>query len=333
MHRRVQDMDRQRSKGDGKQRIFYLIIKYLRKVSKQVRTIVKMKPTTLVLGPGGIKGFLILGALDVLYKYDILENVKRYVGVSIGSVISLLLVCGYTVSEIFQIALDMPNLFEDFMMISQIKEFMKLLKDSVESGGLLSSDIIRDLIEEKVIDKYGFVMTLKQLYEATGDEYVSVALNVTTDTTMYFSYKTHPDMSCVEAAMLSINIPLIFKKKRYKNEIYFDGAFGDPYPINRYPNEEVLGLYIESICTDFDESAYTYMFKVATCSITQMNMRNRELAGDNVKNLKLSTMSKDTIGSTLNNQDKRDMYQRGYTLASEFVKVYGVTTVVRWGGV
>jgi len=53
------------------------------------------KPDIVILGPGGIKGFLELGVLYALQNNNLLENVHTYVGVSVGSIISLLLVCGF----------------------------------------------------------------------------------------------------------------------------------------------------------------------------------------------------------------------------------------------
>ena len=49
-------------------------------------------PEVIVIGPGGCKGFLELGALLYLEKEGYLRSVKTYAGVSVGAVISLLIV-------------------------------------------------------------------------------------------------------------------------------------------------------------------------------------------------------------------------------------------------
>lgn len=273
--------------------------------------------TNLVLGPGGVKGFLIIGALKVLHKEGLLANIKRYIGVSVGSIISLLLVCGYNVDEILYEALNMPNLLSDFDAVSSFKGITKITKESIQNGGLVSNSKIQDKLEELVTRKYGMVPTMKQLYDITGDEYVSVTLNISKDKTEYLSYTNSPNLQCTSAALMSINIPVVFQKLKYNGDLYVDGAFGNPYPINMFP-ELSIGLYIESTFEDIDENVYSYLFKIITCSMTQMSNRNR-LDRPDCFNIKLFTASKDTLGSALSQKDKMDMYHQGYMIADALV--------------
>ena len=57
---------------------------------------------TLVLSGGGIKGLLILGALQYLYETGKLQkkNIRKYIGTSIGAIINVLLIIGYEPKEI-----------------------------------------------------------------------------------------------------------------------------------------------------------------------------------------------------------------------------------------
>ena len=61
---------------------------------------IKMK--TLVLSGGGLKGIAILGLLQKLYKTGKLNNFDKFIGTSVGSIISLLLSIGYTPLEIYE---------------------------------------------------------------------------------------------------------------------------------------------------------------------------------------------------------------------------------------
>ena len=58
------------------------------------------KPRVLVLGPGGIKGFAILGCLALLEDNGLFNETDTYCGVSIGALICLLMVAGYEIREI-----------------------------------------------------------------------------------------------------------------------------------------------------------------------------------------------------------------------------------------
>src|SRR5665648_189955 len=75
------------------------------------------KPDIIVLGSGGVKGFLHLGALCALKEYHMLDHVKTYVGVSVGAIVALLCVIGYNISEIIVFANE-TSLFNDFSTIN-----------------------------------------------------------------------------------------------------------------------------------------------------------------------------------------------------------------------
>src|SRR6185295_147822 len=59
------------------------------------------KFTRLVLSGGGSKGLAILGALHLFHENKALDQIIEYWGTSVGSVIGLLLLIGYTPFEIF----------------------------------------------------------------------------------------------------------------------------------------------------------------------------------------------------------------------------------------
>ena len=58
------------------------------------------KATSLVLPSGGVKGVYLLGTLQYLYEQCGLEHIQSYYGTSIGSIISGLLIIGFTPLEI-----------------------------------------------------------------------------------------------------------------------------------------------------------------------------------------------------------------------------------------
>ena len=76
----------------------------------------KWFPDVIVLGPGGMKGFLELGCLLPFQKLKILDNIKIMVGVSVGSIILLLYMLGYSVEDIIQegLSVDVQKDFADF---------------------------------------------------------------------------------------------------------------------------------------------------------------------------------------------------------------------------
>jgi len=264
---------------------------------------------TLVIGPGGIKGITILGSIKALQNNNLLNNIKNYVGVSVGSIISLLLICNYSVSEILYESIHIPNFFCDINFYNLKKMFM----DLVLQGGIINNDFLKKKLETMVIKKFGSVLTLKELYEITNLNFVSVTLNLSKDTTEYLSHTFCPDLSCVDAVMMSINIPIIFQKLKINGSLYIDGAFGDSYPINLYPNS--IGISIETTFDDIDDSNFSYILKVMSCSVTQLTKRSLQSGKYNIR---LKCDVKDPL-SKLSCDKKLEMYSIGYNSTLEIL--------------
>jgi len=278
-------------------------------------------PDVLVLGPGGMKGFLELGALIRLVKSGYLNKVNTYVGCSVGAIIALLLVAGYTPTEIVSDAAD-GDIFHD---ITNIR-----ISDIRDNTGLISNKNIRDKLSERLRDKFGFVPSLQQLYLATGLVYVAVTLNLDNDRTEYLDKDSEPHLSAVDAAMLSMNIPFLFYKLKYKGCVYIDGAFGNPYPVDLYDDSKtnILGIYITTKETinkvTSDSSLFRYLYKVVNSSMTQIKLRIQNSCSQHCKHISLNSPSLDITGLTFNNDIKAQMLIIGYQEADNFLKTENI---------
>lgn len=74
-------------------------------------------------GGGGIKGISLGGLNYVLHKHGVLKNVKVFAGVSIGAILALLNVCGYTPKEIIKLCVNEDiNQFVGDVRISNLLE-------------------------------------------------------------------------------------------------------------------------------------------------------------------------------------------------------------------
>ena len=60
-----------------------------------------MEYDTICMSGGGVKGFAFIGALDYLNKKKIINinNIKNWVGTSIGSILAYAVVCGFSINE------------------------------------------------------------------------------------------------------------------------------------------------------------------------------------------------------------------------------------------
>ena len=273
------------------------------------------QPEELVLGPGAVKGFLILGALQKLLDYY--KNVKYWTGCSIGSAIALLLVSGYTIEEIIEDCLAF-DVLEDLNHIT--------LQNILEKAGIISNQNMEETMSMRIQQKFGFIPTLKQLYLATGLIYTSVTYNNTKMRTEYLNKDTEPDILCVEAAMMSMAMPVAIQPRIYKGCEYVDGAVGDPYPILYHDNgkRNILGIYISSdhnTCknNNIKTAILHKAYEAVQALIKSLRDKHIEWASDKVKHLGLTTDIKDSIGITINRAAREAMIKSGYNNAEVFL--------------
>ena len=200
----------------------------------------KWLPRVLVIGPGAIKGLKILGFLSPIEDSGLLEYVDTYCGVSVGSIISLLIVAGYPIREIVKEAATF-DIFRDMESIS--------ITNIITNRGLISTEGVRNKLINLVIAKLGVVPTLHGLYMQTGKSLVTVTLNATDEKCVIMNPFTHPQISCVDAVLFSMNIPFIFYQLIYQGKTYVDGALANPYPVDYFDDEKtkILGIYIKTL--------------------------------------------------------------------------------------
>src|SRR6476660_7914315 len=110
----------------------------------------------LILSGGGIKGSLYIGMLKYFEENEIiLEYLNEAVGKSIGALICLLIVLGFTSSEISELFLQIN--FEDLKDVSLL---------NLESGfGFDKGEKMNDLIKFFIKNKgHSELITLSELY-------------------------------------------------------------------------------------------------------------------------------------------------------------------------
>ena len=181
-------------------------------------------PTTLFLSGGNIKGPIQAGILKTLKNNGYLNDIDTYIGISIGSVICLLLNLNVDDENII------PLLYEIY--IDQIIKKIKLdsLLTITDKYGLINIETLFVKIKKYIVEKYDKELTMKELYDKTEKTLEIITFNQSKQKEVVISYKTHPNLSCIKAIAMSCNIPLIFTKIEYKNDLYIDGVFAHYFP-------------------------------------------------------------------------------------------------------
>jgi len=278
-------------------------------------------PNVLVLGPGGIKGIIEIGAIMAIEEYrpKFIPNLNVICGVSIGAVIGLLITAGYTSNDILLDGM-LIDLFRDISNIS--------IQDVLSNQGVFSSEPIRERLTQRMTDKFGIVPSLQQLYMFTGIEFMTVTVGHKSGV-LYLSYKNFPNLSVVEAVIRSINIPMAFSRLEIDNDVFIDGAFGNPYPVDQYDfgNNKILGVLICPADEEADKSEesplsaiFRYLAKTLHSSIRALRESKLNGASSRCKHLILKWPSSfDPLGINLTNELRAKMLITGYQATQKFL--------------
>jgi predicted acylesterase/phospholipase RssA len=272
---------------------------------------VSWKPNVIVLGPGGPKGFLELGALFALEKTQFISNVHTYFGVSVGAIICLLMVAGYTMREAIEKAAD-GNIF---MGVDTIK-----VADSIQKKGLISNEPIKRRLSDAISEKFGYIPNLEQLHMISGLCFKTLSYDMDLRKIIVFDHETAPDLSCVDAAMYSMNIPLIFYILYYKNHKLVDGALGNPYPVNLVDNgkDNILGIYIDEIegIGPEQDGLFAYVHDIIQAPMRALREFIISKSSSRCRHMKLITP---LVGLDITAEQKANMLYEGIKTAEKFI--------------
>lgn len=265
---------------------------------------------SIVLSGGGSNGIVILGALHYYFDIGLLElkNIKEYAGASIGSVICLLLVCGYTPIEIFKEI----QLIQDFFGLKESFNFLQNIKNM----GIMSINNFIDKVSELVIKKMGQIYSLKRIYEITGKKIYISATDVSNIREIKYSYTSN--ISCIDAIKHSCNIPIVFHRIKYQNKYMVDGGVSNNYPWDYLSKDckNVLGILLCGKNSIFqDDNFLGYSQRIIMTPIKLLSEIRSEMAPGYIKTLKLDCERMSYIN--INEEQKLSSFLKGYQQANE----------------
>lgn len=219
----------------------------------------KNNKNILILSGGGIKGIAFLGAIQALIDLNILDNITTFAGTSIGSIIAILTLIGYTPSELFE--------FVKRFDLSKLKNFD--FQAFLSSFGLDSGERIDQMLTKFFLrKKLQPTITFSQLFTITKKSIFITGANLSTKHVEYFSHISHGNMPVLLAVRISMSIPFIFKPVSYNDNLYVDGGCLDNYPIEQFTGKEnkIIGLCVvdklpdnKKICT-IDDFIYNVIY-------------------------------------------------------------------------
>lgn len=267
---------------------------------------------TVVLSGGGLKGLLILGALQ--YCADKRFNkASTYIGTSIGSIIGYLISIGYSPVEII-VYIRTRN------CMNKLKDYN--LMDAWRGKGVISYGKIQEELEKMTIEKIGRLITLKELYENFKKTLICCTYNRTTNKVEYISHENYPEMPCLIATKLSSNLPYIFEDCKYMGCFYSDGGLSNNFPIDiaQKKGKRILGLnlFVDSGPYDPNASLTENIYKLLFIPVNQIVSKNIQEANENCVVVQLVCPNLKIFDIVSDFSSNLDMFSSGYNQIKEY---------------
>lgn len=211
----------------------------------------------LVFEGGGVKGVAFGGALNVLNKRGIFDQVVRVGGTSAGAITAAMVALGYDVGYIRDEMLGLDfNQFKDGSFLGDVARLFK-------KYGWYKGDTFLEFMEGQIARQTGSPdTTFDDLHNAISPEngfrdlYV-VGTDLTTRQYQVFSYESTGSVKIADAVRISMSIPLFFASRTFDNDVFVDGGVLNNYPVTlfddpRYnaglppgaPNPETIGFHL-----------------------------------------------------------------------------------------
>ena len=273
-----------------------------------------MEYDTICMSGGGIKGFAFIGALDYLNKKKIIniDNIKNWVGTSIGSILAYAVVCGFSITEMENFIIEF-----DFTKTNPDISIDNIFISHGISDGKRAEFILRSFIQHKFnVDDITFL----ELYKLTQKNLLIIGTNFTRAREELFSHNTTPDMSVVTAVRISMSIPVFFTPVLYNNCYYVDGSITNNFPIKHCDKYTTIGLYIRNnndTCNNEITSIVSIIIGCMNIISDTINHKDINMC-DNI--VQIDNYKHEFINFDFTIETKMKLLKLGHTYAKKFIK-------------
>lgn len=270
-----------------------------------------MTKKILVLSGGGIKGISFIGALQSLSELNILQNIQTYAGTSVGALILLLIIIGYTPNDLYELI--------KVLNLNKLKNVSVSL--FLESFGLDSGDrLIKTLVKLLNAKNIKHDITLNELYAQTHKTFIITSVNVNEQKVKYLSHTTYPNLPVIQAVRMSISIPFVFTPVLFEKCLYVDGGCIDNFPISQFMDNknDLIGIHVnddysikQEIKTLYDYAINVIYSVLNGITATQIKTYEKYIISINVQNV-------DSVNFDVSLESKKYLYDIGYSTTRKY---------------
>jgi NTE family protein len=281
----------------------------------------------LVFKGGGVLGIAYAGAITVLEKNGILQQIERVAGTSAGAITAALISLKYSAAEIKQVinSTDFKS-FEDGWDPLRIPTkyglykgdaFLKWMHSIIVAKGLNTNATFLDFKNAGCHDLRVF------------------ATDLNIQNMKMFSLQTTPHVVVAEAVRASMSIPMFFEAWKFTNNnpddhIYVDGGTVYNFPITTFDSEDgnnsnTLGLFLENLSGPSVVNHLKYDHLVDYVRILFETVLNAQVVDfDNdpfqeSRTIRVDSLGISAINFNLTNDQKTSLYNSGVECATKFV--------------
>ena len=265
----------------------------------------------LCISGGGSKGQAHIGALEFCFQNGLLDHIQAYSGTSVGSILCTLLCCGFTPSEIYA-----QSLAVDLTPDPKDVDFINFFSNC----GLINFRKFTEELRVIIRKKIDISPTFKQLYELTKKDLFIASTNITKNEIVYFSHHTYPDLDIIEAIKMSCNLPWIFTKIEFEDDLYIDGGISDHVPYSVLGTaKNILSISTPSnTISELDKfgTFIKYSFDIILHPIKKLESYQRGSAGKNCFFIDIPISEGKLLNVIMSTDEKEKLWMKGYSAAS-----------------
>jgi len=279
----------------------------------------------LILSGGSSKGFSYIGVLKALEENNLIGQIETIATASIGSLFGLLIVLGYTSSEMAHILLHIDL---DLLHSINGESIINLVNDFGLDNGFNVETILSIMLEAKIPNKPGNLITFQDLWNYKKIKLIVMGSKLFAGHMegVEYNHLNHPNMPVVKAVRISVSIPPVFKPLEGIDHHLMDGGIVNNYPIDLFKDQldQTLGV----LCLTRPnkrkcENIYEVYRSIIGYLTSKSSREKREIYKDHTIVVE-SNLSVFEIFN-LNSDVKMSLVNLGYQLARQFLSLKGMT--------
>ena len=213
----------------------------------------------LTIGGGNFKGISYVGALEYLYQNKMINKIENFYGSSVGTIIGIFYIIGYTPFEIFNILLNL-----------NLQDCWDFSFNNLEYSFSLISDTFFKKIKQVFEKMENSNITFIEFYNKYNVKLNLFATSLTQRKNVCFNIETHPNTNVFMVLQASCSIPLIFPPVNINDEYYIDGCMKciDGISKNIILNDENIHFVIKGDYSFKKISSFIeYISEVISCTL------------------------------------------------------------------